>query len=597
MTNFDHNTDFQSVLIQYQAFNTYAPGGPNYSRVKKAFIDCATDLAHRNNDPEAVFWLCYDALTRADFTVLTPANIITMLEGVEDHQYAPALTLLGQIYVGWHTLMPIELQNKKRGWDLLRQGVEMQYAPAFSSLAWIYDQQMDTQSYRRITSYLAQKFAKLGYAGAYLYLAEQALLKKPRTISAKRNVLNLLRKGQDLIAKLPYEVEYIGDCIRFRLGVCLYEGLDGITKREEGLSLIKQASSNYADAQSWLKSRDLQVSEEEKDAFSDDTDSFCSRPGQTGDLCTKLKQPLFPDDCSASSANKIMVRSLDLTPEKIEALLEPLNRLIGLSSVKKEIHSLINTVRVNDQRRRAGLKTPAAALHMVFSGNPGTGKTSVARIMGEIFKGMGLLTKGHVVEVSRQDLVGEYIGWTEAATKKAICKAEGGILFVDEAYTLSDRGSDWDFGPLAIDTIAKAMEDQRDNFIVIGAGYKKEMKQFLSSSPGLASRFAYQIEFADYNAGEMEEIFTLLCNENDYSMSADAKIKLLTGLKGTKDKANKSDFGNARFVRQLFEATLRRQSERIAKLSDPSKDDLMHIEAHDLAFTEPVGDGRIVYMH
>ena len=267
-------------------------------------------------------------------------------------------------------------------------------------------------------------------------------------------------------------------------------------------------------------------------------------------------------------------------PEKIEDLKAELNELIGLEGVKREVNNLINIVTIYNLRRQQGLKTVDMSLHMVFSGNPGTGKTMIARLMSRIYKSLGMLNKGHLVEVDRSGLVAGYVGQTATKTSAAIEKALGGVLFIDEAYALNNK-SENDFGQEAIDTLLKAMEDHRDDLVVIVAGYDGLMDQFIHSNPGLESRFNRYLHFDDYSADEMLAILDLQLKKGQYQLTGDAR----DAVKDYIVAANTSSiaFGNARGVRNIFERLLVAQANRLAQNQDVTKDDLMTITADDVA--------------
>ncbi|HWQ77033.1 MAG TPA: AAA family ATPase [Syntrophomonas sp.] len=262
-----------------------------------------------------------------------------------------------------------------------------------------------------------------------------------------------------------------------------------------------------------------------------------------------------------------------------DAFLE-LEKMIGLKSVKKTIAEISAYALIQTKRSQQSLKADATALHMIFRGNPGTGKTSVARILGDIFREMGILKKGHLMEVERADLVGEYIGHTAQKTRDVIKKANGGILFIDEAYTLVQGGSK-DFGHEAIATLVKSMEDQRDDMIVILAGYCLEMDAFMLSNPGLRSRFAIQIDFPDYNSEELFNIGLQMYNERDYELNSGSRWRLKC-LLDEFVKYRHPHSGNARYVRNLVEKSIRLQALRLVDREYLNRKDLMTIEETDL---------------
>jgi len=257
-----------------------------------------------------------------------------------------------------------------------------------------------------------------------------------------------------------------------------------------------------------------------------------------------------------------------------------LERLIGLKEVKRTLAEVTAYTVIQKKRGEVNLKRCPTVLHMIFKGNPGTGKTTVARILGRIFNDLGILTKGHIVEVERADLVGEYIGHTAQKTREMLKKSFGGIMFVDEAYTLA-QGGEKDFGKEAIATIVKAMEDSRDNIIVILAGYSKEMDQFLRSNPGLRSRFPIQIDFTDYDSEELFQIALQMYSERDYELSSRFRWKLKSFLNDfVKNRHPYS--GNARYVRNLVEKSIRLQALRIIDYNNHNRKNLSTIEEFDL---------------
>lgn len=270
-------------------------------------------------------------------------------------------------------------------------------------------------------------------------------------------------------------------------------------------------------------------------------------------------------------------------PENIEDLKKELNEYIGLDTVKKEVESLINLVTVQKMRKENGLPVNDLSLHMVFSGNPGTGKTMVARLMARIYKSLGILSKGHLVEVDRSGLVAGYVGQTAIKTGEAIQKAMGGVLFIDEAYALTNRGGN-DYGQEAVDTLLKAMEDHRDDLIVIVAGYTELMEEFVHSNPGLESRFNRFLNFPDYTVQEMMDIFDMRCRKSGYELAEDARglLRSLLALLSLDVKG----FGNARGVRNLFERAVAAQANRLAALPDVTREMLMTLTADDLRAAE-----------
>ncbi|MDD3346840.1 AAA family ATPase [Oscillibacter sp.] len=274
-------------------------------------------------------------------------------------------------------------------------------------------------------------------------------------------------------------------------------------------------------------------------------------------------------------------------PEKMEDLQAELDGYIGLHAVKREVRNLINMASVHQMRKENGLPVTDLSLHMVFSGNPGTGKTTVARLMGRIYHALGILSKGQLVEVDRSALVAGYVGQTAIKTGKVLEKALGGVLFIDEPYALNGR-SENDFGQEAIDTILKSMEDHRDDLVVIAAGYDGLMEAFIHSNPGLESRFNRFLHFDDYTPEEMLEIFWTQCKKGCYTMEEAASERVAALLR--ESNTDGISFGNARGVRNLFEKILVQQANRLAKLERVTREDLMRITAADVEAAKNAGE-------
>ena len=268
-------------------------------------------------------------------------------------------------------------------------------------------------------------------------------------------------------------------------------------------------------------------------------------------------------------------------PEDLDKLLEELDSLIGLGQIKKDVRSLINLIKIRKLRQAEELKVPELSLHMVFTGNPGTGKTTVARLLARLYRSIGVLETGTLLEVDRAGLVAGYVGQTALKTMEAVKKARGGILFVDEAYSLVPDGSGNDFGQEAISTILKAMEDMREELVVIVAGYPEPMERFISSNPGLESRFGKYFHFEDYTGKELMDIFRLQCRKNQYVPDEEAErfcIEMFNDLYESRDE----NFGNARDVRNIFERAVANQANRLAAMEMPTKDDLMKLLKEDI---------------
>ncbi len=265
--------------------------------------------------------------------------------------------------------------------------------------------------------------------------------------------------------------------------------------------------------------------------------------------------------------------------ETIDDAMRSLNALIGLSSVKREIKQLIDYIYIQKLRQNHSMRTPVISLHLVFTGNPGTGKTTVARLVGKIYAAIGLLREGQMVEAMRQDLIGEYVGHTAPKVKAKVMEALDGVLFIDEAYALAPPDTSNDFGAEAIATLIAEMENNRDRLAVIVAGYTDEMKRFISMNPGIKSRFTRYIEFDDYSPNEMLEIFLKFAEDADYIVADELQKSLRHFLSVKEQKAR--DLGNARYVRTLFEKTIERHAVRVAAINRRDKKTLSVLTLED----------------
>ena len=266
--------------------------------------------------------------------------------------------------------------------------------------------------------------------------------------------------------------------------------------------------------------------------------------------------------------------------KSLEECLAELTELIGLLPVKKEVQSLINFLRIQKMRREQGLVNPDTSRHMVFVGNPGTGKTTVARILARIYKALGFLEKGHLVETDRSGLVKGYMGQTAIRVKEVVEEARGGVLFIDEAYSLTVGCTENDYGAEVVSTLLKAMEDYRNELVVIVAGYPDLMDEFLASNPGFRSRFNRVLAFPDYSPAEQFEILEYMCKKQDYVLDTDAE-EAVRRLLEQRMALSREDFANARDVRNLLEDAIMRQASRLITENSSDKADLMRLRTED----------------
>jgi SpoVK/Ycf46/Vps4 family AAA+-type ATPase len=296
-------------------------------------------------------------------------------------------------------------------------------------------------------------------------------------------------------------------------------------------------------------------------------------------------------DAAAASEAEMALEELP-PPRPLEELLAELDALVGLERVKADVRQLINFLKVQKLREEQGLKSLPASRHLVFYGNPGTGKTTVARLVAQIYRTLGVLRRGHLVETDRAGMVAGYVGQTAMKVRDVATRALGGVLFVDEAYALSSGGAN-DFGQEAVETLLKMMEDHRDDLVVIVAGYTARMQEFLDSNPGLRSRFNKHVHFDDYGVEQLVHIFQAFCRKADFKLTGEAERELASVF-GVLTASRDETFGNARAARNLFEATLSKQANRLVALPRVDREILSTIEAADLPGHEELRASGII---
>ena len=362
--------------------------------------------------------------------------------------------------------------------------------------------------------------------------------------------------------------------------------------RRKGTTLARRFADQLTLLLLLFASVDGVVSEAEAgfvNACSDTLLALCERDGLSGDrpalradeFVTHVPAPAQPPAEAVPTAEQEETPLPESEPT-LEELLAELDGLCGLDQVKRDVKSLINLVKVRRLREEAGLPVPPMSLHLVFLGNPGTGKTTVARLLAKLYHAIGVLPKGQLVEVDRSGLVAGFVGQTALKTQEVIQKAIGGVLFIDEAYALVNQDNGNDFGREAVEVLLKNMEDHRKDLVVIVAGYSQLMEKFIHSNPGLESRFNKYFYFEDYDGAQLFTILQSMCVKNGYVLTPEGEALARRELMALYEDRDEN-FGNARDVRNLFEQAVARQSDRVARLEAPTREQLMALRPEDLA--------------
>ena len=525
---------------------------------------------------------------------------VALIQKAAENGYAPSYAYLGDIYAGHVDILDKKDYRFGRAYQMYRKAAAQNHDYASFRLALMSYEGTGAQKDTAVAKDYVDAALPSGSAYAQ-YLAGMMHYDGRGYPENPQEAFNLFTKAsQNMSIEAPFD-EKIYYQIMYWRGRCLFEGAGIKQDRIEGYNLIKSAAdSDCRKAQDWIDIENTKSGNEEMHAFLEKTlSSFVEfNPGQSGSGEIRvIGNPRHPDDGSPlASFSKAKNQSKEpLSKEEAEKLLQPLDNLIGLKNVKNEIRNLVYLAHMQCVRQARGLPVAPVSLHAVFMGPPGTGKTTVAKMLGEILHGLGYLQSGHVVETDRSGLVGEYIGETAQKTRRTVDAARDGVLFIDEAYALTQSGSGMDFGTEAISTLVKLMEDNRERLVVIAAGYSQEMSEFLASNTGFRSRFSNMIEFDPFKADELVLVFEKLCKENAYEMTDNAKDLLKSSLKKQLSGGQLS-ISNARGVRDLFEKTIRKQAKRIITENLMDDKDITLIRSEDIFVSGKASQGNVTFL-
>lgn len=579
-------------------------------------------------DPEADFLRTYIELQKPDGTVPVATSLLN-LNRAHETGMNEATALLAMVHLGFYPHIPETDRNYFKGVELMQMAADRDYPFAMYQMAYLYVYQERTDD----AAQMAERLVKMNHIGGYYLQAKW--MQNPPTVAWIQSFLgavNKFTKGYDVAdAKdiFSWEIKYAA---LYEAGVMHYEGFPQVPQnKEKGLPMIRLAArKGIEEAETWLQNHNYKADSDDppheqeqmnpmawlggkitvhnygqspETGYAESTPSEFNNPllagcdrSRNGEYFTiehpeeenaehKYKPSIrvrihFPDE--QAMAVRERTDGNDFNEEILEEILAELDTLPGLRDMKETIRNIVSYGLIIKKRQNAGLNIKSLGQHMVFSGNPGTGKTHIARMIGKLLYQAGLLEDGHVVEADYSVLTGEYIGWPTSKTRLACELSLGGVLFIDEAYMLSQTdGTAYAGGQESIDTFLKFMEDYNGKFVLIAAGYKDKMKSFVMANPGLRSRFSRTIEFRDYTNEEKLEIFDVFCKESDYILSAGARTKLLRYFKN-QPTLERDRAANARGVRNLFDTAISKQAERLMREKAESREELMLITEDDL---------------
>jgi stage V sporulation protein K len=624
---------FFSLRDEYERLCKAHDKGPDgFTRlesIEDQVLSCAKYLAEHEENVDARVWLCDQRLYGTCRTELNPDQFEKYLVFAAGKDHLQGTRLLAKHYYGWDKIISPAQIDRTKAMDLFEKAaatgdLESRYDLALVLLE-AEEGKTDTARARRILQDLMDESYPPAFFSyfAKFFLMSGSIKEIPKEGYAHlNNGIQALKDGKHECA------DWFRERLTYYTALCNAEGYGCEKDVEKAIHLMKQSAeiTPYGDAYFWLKNKGLErlvelppVPGQDHAETPPDTKPTIFSPGSFGgdgvaksstegdspefyETRIDLEKPLtfinFGDAKGREAGKRALDIRPDLTKDDLDKILLPFEKMVGLENVKEQVRALFYMVLADSRRRSQGIVSGyRPSLHMVFSGNPGTGKTTVARLVGEILKKLGYLKRGHVVEVDRSKLVGEYIGQSEHITAEILKRARDGVLFVDEAYDLEVPDSYRDYGHHIIAMIMKAMEDQRNNMVVIFAGFKDEMKWFIESNAGLRSRISAFVDFPDYSDEELVNIFGIYCTNLSYTLSEEARDKLRSVLKAM-EPGRKDKFGNARGMRNLFDETVIKQARRVVEQDVTDKDDLVRILPEDVPGTYTPGstDGKIAYL-